>query len=198
MGLPAGPRADLARFGIVAAGTLTAIVAVSWFVRLLVGPVALPVSAASSASAPAASIQAPAEAPDWQDVRRGVLPLAAPARAPSASGSASSGPASSRTRIDPRIAEIGDNLNRQFARNEGQETAFTDAYPRRMLAAWIDDRAGIPPDLRDDFIDSLVDASRAIGEDPMINRIGSVPDRAKTIRDALYAYRDAYLRRVES
>ena len=193
MGLPAGPRADLALFGSVAAGTLVAIVAVSWFLRLLVGPVALPVGEAGSPSAPAASSQAPAEAPDWQDVRQDVLPLAAPAR----TASAPSGTAASRTRIDPRIVEIGDNLNRQFARNEGQETAFTDAYPRRMLAAWIDDRAGIPPDLRDDFIDSLVDASRAIGEDPMINRIGSVPDRAKTIRDALYAYRDAYLRRAD-
>ena len=174
-------RPDLARFGIVAAGTLAAIVAVVWLVRSHVGPVAL-LSGNGS------------QAPDWQDVRREVLPLAAPAQAPSPSID----PASDRPRIDPRIIEIGDNLNRQFARNPGHETAFTDAYPRRMLAAWIDDQAGIPPDLRDDFVDALVDASRDIGEDPLINRIGSVPDRAQTIRDALYAYRDAYLRRADA
>ena len=75
--------------------------------------------------------------------------------------------------------EIANNLNRQFARNPGQETAFTDAYPRRALQSWITDRAGVPAELRDHFVEALIAASQGIGEDPKINRIGSVPDRVQ-------------------
>ena len=139
------------------------------------------------------------EAPAWDDVRREVLPVAdpEPAAAEGEQGDGSEAPPP-RPQVDPRVLEVADNLNKQFARNAGQETAFTDAYPRRALEAWIKDRAGIPADRRDHFIDSLVAASQGIGEDPLINRIGSVPDRVKAIQESLFAYRDEYLRRVEA
>lgn len=136
-----------------------------------------------------AHVAGSADAPTWEDVRRQVLPLAAPQQPQSAHPSG----AAPRPRIDPRITEIGDNLNAQFARNPGHETAFTDAYPRRVLESWIRERANIPAELHEEFIDALVVVSAQIGEDPLINRIGSVSDRAKTIRDGLTAYRDAYL-----
>lgn len=131
------------------------------------------------------------DAPTWEDVRRNVLPLAAPRQAQSAGAEAALRPS-----IDPRITQIGDNLNAQFARNPGHRTAFTDSYPRRALESWVRERAGIPTELHEAFIDALVVVSADIGEDPMINRIGSVADRTKTIRDALTAYRDAYLARI--
>ncbi len=132
------------------------------------------------------------DAPTWEDVRRDVLPLAAPQQTRSAGRSDDF----LRPSIDPRITEIGDNLNAQFARNPGHETGFTDAYPRRALESWVRERAGIPAEMHEAFIDALVVVSAEIGEDPMINRIGSVDERAKTIRDALTTYRDAYLLRV--
>lgn len=125
-------------------------------------------------------------------MRPEVLPLAAP----QARGDTREQADPSSAGIDPRFAEIGDSLNKQFARNPGQETAFTDAYPRRALASWVDERAGVPEELREDFVGALRRVSRNIGEDPVINRIGSVPDRADTIRDALAAYRDEYVRRA--
>lgn len=141
------------------------------------------------------------ETPAWDNVRQDALPLAGPEPAePQGQPSNDQKGADarpSRPGVDPRIFEIADNFNKQFARNPGQETAFTDAYPRRALESWINDRAGIPADRRDHFIDSLIAASREIGEDPMINRIGSVPDRVKSIQDALFAYRDEYLRLAE-
>jgi len=130
--------------------------------------------------------------PDWDDVRRNVLPLLPMEQAPRSSQAPDSTP--SRPALDPRIIEIADNLNLQFARNTGQETAFTDAYPRRALEAWINERAGVPAELRDDFVEALIEVSRGVGEDALINRIGSVTDRANTMRDALSAYRDEYLR----
>ena len=132
--------------------------------------------------------------PDWDDVRRDVLPVAPLEPSPRSSREPERAP--SRPAIDPRIMEIADNLNLQFARNDGYQTAFTDAYPRRALEAWVNERAGVPVALRDDFIEALIVASRGIGEDPLINRIGSVADRANTIRDALSVYRDEYLRRL--
>ena len=136
------------------------------------------------------------DTPDWEDVRRGVLPLAALEQVKRPAPEPDNAP--SRPRIDPRTIEIADNLNRQFARNAGQETAFTDAYPRRALEAWINERAGVPAAMREGFINALIEVSRSIGEDPVINRIGSVPDRANTMRDALSAYRDEYLHRAST
>ena len=136
------------------------------------------------------------ETPPWDEVRQEALPLAQPEGGQPAREEGTT--AASPPGVDPRVAQIAENLNKQFARNIGQETAFTDAFPRRALQSWINDRAGIPVDMREHFIDSLIVASRGIGEDPMINRISSVPDRVKSIQDALFAYRDEYLRRAEA
>ena len=137
------------------------------------------------------------ETPAWDDVRRGALPIAEPEVSEPEGGESTQAPPP-RPTVDPRIVEIADNLNKQFARNPGQETAFTDAYPRRALESWINDRAGVPADLREHFVEALVAASRGIGEDPMINRIGSVPDRVQAVQDALFSYRDEYVHRVET
>lgn len=131
--------------------------------------------------------------PEWEDVRRAVLPLASPTQPEETTErrTMSVGPD-----VDPRFTEIGDNLNQQFARNSGQETAFTDNHPRSVLQMWVD--AGVRAELREDFLAELIRASRVIGEDPAINRIGSVPDRADTMRRALTAYRDEYVRRADT
>ena len=137
------------------------------------------------------------ETPAWADVRQSALPLVVPEPSEPERPQNVDAP-SRRPEMDPRVVEIADNLNKQFARNPGQETAFTDAFPRRALQSWIKDRAGIPGDRREHFIDSLVAASRGIGDDPAINRIGAVPARVKVIQDALFAYRDEYRRRAEA
>ena len=132
--------------------------------------------------------------PEWEDVRRAVLPLASPTQAEEKD--VEKNDVRWDQDVDPRFTEIGDNLNQQFARNSGQETAFTDIHPRSVLEMWVD--AGVRAELRDDFLAGLIRASRVIGEDPVINRIGSVPDRADTMRRALTAYRDEYVRRADT
>ena len=139
----------------------------------------------------------PLETPAWEDVRRGAVPEGA-ADPPEPKGGEPTQVRPSRPGVDAGVIEIADNLNKQFARNPGKETAFTDAYPRRALQSWINDRAGVPADLRDHFVEALIAASQGIGEDPAINRIGSVPERVRAIQDALFAYRDEYLRWAEA
>ena len=131
--------------------------------------------------------------PEWEDVRRAVLPIASSTPAEQKDGEPND--VRRDPGVDPRFTEIGDNLNRQFARNSGQETAFTDKHPRGVLEIWVN--AGVRPNLRENFLAELIRASRVIGEDPVINRIGSVPDRADTVRRALTAYRDEYVRRAD-
>ena len=133
--------------------------------------------------------------PEWEDVRAAVLPLASSSAKPEQTGGAQNEVRRDPV-VDPRFTEIGDNLNRQFARNSGQETAFTDKHPRGVLQMWVD--AGIRAELREDFVAALIRVSRVIGEDPLINRIGSVPARADTMRHALAAYRDEYVRRADT
>ncbi len=135
-------------------------------------------------------------APDWQAVRPAVLPVAPLVQPEQPRPPALEADAATEPTLDPRITDIATNLSLQFARNRGQETAFTDAYPRRALQAWANDRAGVPADMQEDFITALLDVSLHIGNDPMINRIGSVSDRTATIRDALFSYRDEYVRQA--
>ncbi len=133
------------------------------------------------------------ETPHWDDVRGTVLPLR-PEVDPAGEGEVMerSGPRP----VDPKIVEVADNLNAQFRRNAGQETAFTDAYPRRALESWVTERSGIPAEWQPRFLDALVGVSRQVGEDALINRIASVPDRTDTLRDAITAYRDAFRERM--
>lgn len=177
---------DLVRVAVLVAVILSAsafIVAGIWYGTLMLG-------------SPAVHFDDRFETPAWDDVRQGVLPLAGPENDQPAGEQAPGAP--ERTGVDPRIAEIAGNLNKQFARNRDQQTAFSDAYPRRSLASWIQDRAGIPPGMQEDFIEALRRVSQAIGEDPLINRIGSVPDRVATMREALVAYRDEYTQRARA
>lgn len=145
---------------------------------------------ASAVTSPAQDFRDSFVPPTWDDVRPAIIPIA-----PQHTRSPDVEPRVARTRtLDPRISQIAANLNAQFARNAGQETAFTDTYPRRTLEAWASDTSTLPDDLRDHFVSSLIEVSRHIGDDPAINRIGSVTDRATTLRDALYAYRRDYIR----
>ena len=93
--------------------------------------------------------------------------------------------------------EITDNLNAQFSRNAGDETGFTDRYPRRLIEAWVFDESGIPGTYLAEYAKQLIAASETIGNDRQINRIGSLDDRARVIMEALEAFRLAFLARLE-
>ena len=138
------------------------------------------------------------EAPDWESIRHRVLPTS-PEQQPSNGSPAGQNDTlpTSPQPIDERINRIADNLNAQFSRNAGDETGFTDRYPRRLLEAWVFDQSGLPRAYLADYIDELIAISGAIGKDPQINRIGSIDDRAQVIMSALDAFRLAFLARVE-
>ena len=138
------------------------------------------------------------EAPAWESIRHRVLPT--PAEQPASNGSPSGQddtPSSGRRPVDERIVRMADNLNAQFSRNTGDETGFTDRYPRRLLEAWAFEDSGIPRSYLADYADQLIAVSEAIGNDQQINRIGSIDARAQVIMDALDAFRLAFVARVE-
>ncbi|MDE0367582.1 MAG: hypothetical protein OXP09_18645 [Gammaproteobacteria bacterium] len=138
------------------------------------------------------------ESPAWGSIRHRVLPTFPEQRAPDGSRSpAGQNEAPSQSPIDKRIARIADNLNAQFSRNAGDETGFTDRYPRRLLEAWVFDESGIPGTYLADYTDRLIAVSETIGKDQQINRIGSIDDRARVIMEALDAFRLAFLAQLE-
>ena len=138
------------------------------------------------------------EAPAWEGIRHRVLPtpVEEPASATSPAGRHDT-PDQGRHPVDERIDKIADNLNAQFSRNAGDETGFTDRFPRRLLEAWVLEESGLSRAYLADYADRLISVSEAIGKDPQINRIGSIDDRARVIMDALDAFRLAFLARVE-
>ena len=138
------------------------------------------------------------EPPAWESIRYRVLPTLSEQRA-SGENPAGQGaePVGGRPPIDERITRIADNLNVQFSRNTGDETGFTDRYPRRLLESWVFDESGVPRAYLADYTDQLIAISQAIGKDPQINRIGSIDDRARVIMSALDAFRLAFLARIE-
>ena len=138
-------------------------------------------------------------APDWAAIRSSVLPLAAPepaSAAVQAPGAQGGGPA--RQPVDERIARIAEDLNAQFQRNPGAETAFTDRYPKRLLEQWILQDSGLPQAHTPAYVDALAALAKEIGQDPRINRIASIDDRARTIMQALEAFRQAFLKQSEA
>ena len=138
------------------------------------------------------------ERPAWESIRHRVLPTFPEQRAP---GESPAGQVEeriqSRPPVDERIATIADNLNVQFSRNAGDETGFTDRYPRRLLEAWVFDESGIPGTYLAEYTNRLIAFSETIGKDQQINRIGSIDDRARVIMEALDAFRLAFLARLE-
>lgn len=142
-------------------------------------------------------------APAWSELRRSVLPLrgeepaqcSLPGLGDACEEEVDDG-GRGRVEIDPKVRQIGDHLNAQFTRNAGRETAFTDAYPRRALEAWIKRDAAIPDHARATYMDALVEVSKSIGEDERINRIGSVNDRVAMVFKSLVAFRDEFARRA--
>lgn len=138
------------------------------------------------------------ESPAWESIRHRVLPTFSEQRAPGGSPSGQiEEPAHSRPPVDERITRIADNLNVQFSRNAGDETGFTDRYPRRLLEAWVFDESGVPGTYLAEYTNRLIAVSESIGKDPQINRIGSVDDRARVIMEALDAFRLVFLARLE-
>ncbi|MYF48568.1 MAG: hypothetical protein F4220_00215, partial [Gammaproteobacteria bacterium] len=91
--------------------------------------------------------------------------------------------------------QIAEHLNAQFERNRGNETFFTDRFPKRLLESWIMEES-VPPAYLDDYVNELVGVSKAIGDDGRINRIGSLNDRAEVIMEALQAFNQAFLAEV--
>ena len=92
------------------------------------------------------------EPPTWQAIRGSVLPVMAQ---PEISGQPDTSDdetiiedAPSIVDIDPRIDLIANNLNAQFERNTGKESAFTDTYPKVLIEEWIAERSSIPSDSR--------------------------------------------------
>ncbi len=138
------------------------------------------------------------EAPTWDGVRHLVLPTPLEQQ-PSTTSPASQGSTTARGRrpVDERIDRIADNLNAQFSRNVGDETGFTDRYPRRLLESWVFQEPGMRQTYQADYVEQLIAASKTIGADPQINRIGSMDDRARVIMEALDAFRLAFLGRIE-
>ena len=106
-------------------------------------------------------------------------------------------PAGGRRPVDERIDRIANHLNAQFIRNSGDESGFTDRYPRRLLEAWVFEESGIPGTHLAEYIGQLITVSEAVGNDRQINRIGSIDDRAQVIMEALNAFRLAFLARLE-
>ena len=139
-------------------------------------------------------------APDWAAIRSSVLPLAAPEPAATvqAPTPGSQGDGALRQLADERIARIANDLNAQFQRNSGAQTAFTDRYPRRLLEQWILQDSGLPQAHLPAYVDALAALAKEIGQDPRINRIASVDDRARTIMQALEAFRRAFLKQSEA
>lgn len=138
------------------------------------------------------------ESPAWESIRHRVLPAFSEQRASSESPAGQEEePGRSRAPVDERITRIADNLNLQFSRNAGDETGFTDRYPRRLLEAWVFDESGIPGTYLAEYTNQLIAVSEMIGKDPQINRIGSLDDRAQVIMEALDTFRLAYLGRLE-
>ena len=138
------------------------------------------------------------ESPAWESIRHRVLPTFPEQRAPGESPTGrDEQPAQSRPPVDERITRIADNLNAQFSRNAGDETGFTDRYPRRLLEAWVFDESGIPGTYLAEYTNRLIAVSETIGKDQQINRIGSIDDRARVIMEALDAFRLAFLARLE-
>ena len=138
------------------------------------------------------------ESPDWESIRHRVLPTFSEQRGPDKAPSVRDEErGQSRQPIDERITRIADNLNAQFSRNAGDETGFTDRYPRRLLEAWVFDESEISGTYLAEYTNRLIAVSETIGKDQQINRIGSIDDRARVIMEALDAFRLAYLARLQ-
>lgn len=135
-------------------------------------------------------------APTWEFVRPEVLPtlMAEPTSANRAKAAADAVLGKLRN-PDPQILQIADHLNAQFSRNTGNEVYFTDRFPKRLLQSWIMEES-VPPAYLDDYVNELVEVSKAIGDDGRINRIGSLDDRAEVIMEALQAFNRAFLANI--
>ncbi len=138
------------------------------------------------------------EAPAWESIRPLVLPT--PRKKPEPDSALADEPATptpSRQPVDERINRIAENLNAQFQRNSGNESGFTDRYPRRLLEAWVFEESGLPPSLLPGYLEALLTVSEAIGQDEQINRIGALDSRARVIMGALDAFHQEFLARAE-
>ncbi|MCZ0945308.1 MAG: hypothetical protein OXJ53_19820 [Gammaproteobacteria bacterium] len=137
------------------------------------------------------------QAPTWESVRREVLPTlsAEPTSANDKKTADETAPGRLKS-PDPRILQIAEHLNAQFERNTGNETFFTDRFPKRLLESWIMEES-VPPAYSDDYVNELVGISEAIGSDGTINRIGSLNDRAEVIMEALQAFNRAFLVKID-
>ena len=137
-------------------------------------------------------------APDWASIRSSVLPLASSAPAPAAVQAPGSQDSGARRPVDERIARIADDLNAQFQRNPGAQAAFTDRYPKRLLEHWILLDSGLPQEGLPAYVDALAALAKEIGQDPRINRIASIDDRARIMMQALEAFRQEYQARSKA
>ncbi|MCY3794785.1 MAG: hypothetical protein OXG51_10475 [Gammaproteobacteria bacterium] len=136
------------------------------------------------------------QAPTWESVRRKVLPTLSAETTSANDEKTAAETAPGRLKSpDPRILQIAEHLNAQFERNSGNETFFTDRFPKRLLESWIMEES-VPPAYLDDYVNELVGVSKAIGDDGRINRIGSLNDRAEVIMEALQAFNQAFLAEI--
>ena len=170
----------------VLVGLLAVVIAIAWFAFVQFSSLGKP------------SLSDDVEVPSWESIRFRVLPLPQEQTTTDAAASAErSATGQRKAPVDERIIRIADNLNAQFQRNRGDERAFTDRYPMRLLEAWVFEDSRLPEFYLRAYLDALVAVSEAIGQDGQINRIGSLDHRAQVIMSALEAFREEFLVQAE-
>ncbi|MCY4533474.1 MAG: hypothetical protein OXC84_14280, partial [Gammaproteobacteria bacterium] len=129
--------------------------------------------------------------PTWEEVRLDVLPLASTL---DESLSSPEEDQSRQTEDDNQdmttLVKVGEYLDQQFERDEN--LSYTKQMAVRILDEWITRFSGVPAEAKPEFLEALVEVSREIGEDPMINRISSPQERMKTVNQALEVFADQF------
>ena len=116
------------------------------------------------------------EKPQWNDLRREVLPL----RMKRESRSKPETEVRKQLPVDQRVVEIQKNLLKQFSTDEmGDAKSY---FPTRLLNEWLLEEVPVPP---------------VIGSDDRIKRIGSLDGRAKIIMEAFETFVTKYLDRID-
>ena len=131
------------------------------------------------------------EKPQWNDLRREVLPL----RMKRESRSKPETEVRKQLPVDQRVVEIQKNLLKQFSTDEmGDAKSY---FPTRLLNEWLLEEVPVPPDWKGRMLNDLVSAALVIGSDDRIKRIGSLDGRAKIIMEAFETFVTKYLDRID-
>lgn len=131
------------------------------------------------------------EKPQWNDLRREVLPL----RMKREPQSKAEEEVRKQLPVDQRVLEIQNNLLKQFSGDEIGDAK--NYFPTRLLNEWLLEEVPVPPGWKDTMLDDLVGAALVIGSDDRIRRIGSIDGRAKIIMEAFETFVTKYLDSID-